>query len=59
MVANHRKMMIETLKFMNDVVPQLLHNLVQKTPVTMVYKGDISIVHGVYEQTYNWGGTIL
>ena len=34
--------------------------LVNITPITMVFLGDIPIVNGVYKHIYNvWGGTTL
>ena len=29
------------------------------TPISLWFKGDISIVNGVYKQIYNWWGTTL
>ena len=39
--------------------PSSLAKLMNITPITMVFVGEISIVNGVYKPNYNWRGTAL
>jgi hypothetical protein len=44
--------------FHKVVPPFSIAKLVQISPITMGFVGDISIVNGVYKPSYNWGAPL-
>ena len=38
--------------------PRAIAKLANRTPITMIVVGDISIVNGVYQEIHNWGGSM-